>query len=78
MTLRRRLGKLEARRRTEAGPRVIALALAWQGEGGSLETIAEVAQVLTPGGWRWLTRAAHEAEAVFMERAEAMADGGSG
>jgi hypothetical protein len=80
MTLRKRLAKLEAQREvTHTGPRVVMFNACWRDDEGNLQSIAQIAHVLTPSGWQTITRKEEEAEAVFHLRAEALAgDVGAG
>lgn len=74
MTLRKRLGRLEAQRlgRTE-GPRVMIFNVCWRDDVGHLQSIAKFAQVLTASGWQTMNRDDNEPEANFLLRAEALA-----
>lgn len=74
MTLRKRLAWLEAQRhgRTE-WPRVIMFNACWRDDKGNLQSIAQMAKVLTPSGWHTINRHDDEPEASFQLRAEAMA-----
>lgn len=74
MTLNKRLAKLEAKRfRLHSGPRVIVHDIVWRTDDGGLQSVAQMANVLTGSGWETINRAADEPEAEFQLRAEAMA-----
>ena len=74
MTLRKRLAKLEAKRDgRQLGPRIIITDVYWRDDEGNLQSIAQIAKVLTGSGWANLTRMDDEAEAEFQARADALA-----
>jgi hypothetical protein len=74
MTLRKRLAKLEGQRhRRNGGPRVVMFSACWRDDEGKLQSIGQVANVLTAAGWQTVTRNANEPEAEFQLRAEAKA-----
>ena len=52
MTLHKRLTKLEAKRfRLHSGPRVIVHDIVWRTDGGGVQSIGQMARVLTGSGW---------------------------
>lgn len=74
MTLHKRLAKLEARcHGLHQGPSVIMFNTCWRDDEGNLQSIAQIANVLTGTGWETITRKADEPEAEFHLRAKAMA-----
>jgi hypothetical protein len=74
MTLHKRLTKLEAKRfQLQTGPRIIVHDIIWRTDDGGVQSIGQMARVLTGSGWETINRAADEPEAEFQLRAEAMA-----
>lgn len=74
MTLHKRLTKLEAKRfRLHSGPRVIVHDIVWRTDDGGVQSIGQMARVLTGSGWETITRETDEPEAKFQLRADVMA-----